>query len=104
MGAPEQHHRKGLTQAQLSRKFPDDEAARKWFEGVYWPKGPRCPRCGSDNVQSSIKHPTMTHRCRSCPNRRMFSLKIGTVMQGSPLGYQTWTIAIYQMTTSLKAR
>ena len=25
----------------------------------------------------------MTHRCRDCPKRRMFSLKTGTVMQGS---------------------
>jgi len=33
----------------------------------------------------------------------MFSLKTGTVMQGSPLGYRTWAIAIYQMTTSLKS-
>ena len=31
-----------------------------------------------------------SNRCRDCPKRRMFSLKTGTVMQGSPLGYRTW--------------
>ena len=29
----------------------------------------------------------------------MFSLKTGTLMQSSKLGYQTWAIAIYQATT-----
>ncbi|MXW91306.1 MAG: IS1595 family transposase [Rhodospirillaceae bacterium] len=96
-------YRKGLTLAQLLKKFPDDKAARKWFEEARWPNGPECPYCGSNNVQSDIKHPTMTHRCRTGPKRRMFSLKTGTVMQGSPLGYQVWAIAIYQMTTNLKS-
>ena len=32
----------------------------------------------------------------------MFSLKTGTIMQGSNLGYQIWTIAIYLLTTKLK--
>ena len=31
----------------------------------------------------------------------MFSLKTGTIMQGSNLGYQIWTIAIYLLTTKL---
>ena len=103
MKGPGKAHRTGLTLAQLFRKFPNDEAARKWIEAGRWPNGPRCPYCGSSNVQSNISHPTMTHRCRACPKRKMFSLKTGTIMQGSPLGYQTWAIAIYQMTTSLKS-
>ena len=32
----------------------------------------------------------------------MFSLKTGTVMQGSPLGYRTWLAAIYLVATNLK--
>ena len=32
----------------------------------------------------------------------MFSLKTGNIMEGSKLGYQTWAIAIYLVTTSLK--
>ena len=44
----------------------------------------------------------MTHRCRDCPDKRMFSLKTGTVMEGSKLGYRTWAIAIYLVTTNLK--
>lgn len=32
----------------------------------------------------------------------MFSLKTENIMEGSKLGYQTWAIAIYLVTTSLK--
>ena len=100
---PGKGYREGLSLVELLNKFPDDDAAQEWFESILWPDGPYCPRCGSFNVQSGIKHPTMTHRCRDCPGRPMFSLKKGTVMQGSPLGYQKWAIAIYLLTTSLKS-
>ena len=100
--APGKHYRRGLTLSQLFKKFPDEGAAQVWFSEEFWPDGPYCPHCGSINVQASIKHPTMTHRCRDCPNRRMFSPKTGTVMQGSPLSYRTWAIAIYLVTTNLK--
>ena len=99
---PGKSYRKGLSLGQLFRMFPTDEAAEAWFEAERWPEGPYCPHCGSVNVQAGIKHPTMTHRCRDCPKRRMFSLKTGSVMQGSPLGYRTWLVAIYLVTTSLK--
>ena len=99
---PGKSYRQGMALPHLLKMFPDDDAAREWFEAQIWPDGPHCPHCGSVNVQSGIKHPTMTHRCRDCPKRRMFSLKTGTVIQSSPLGYQTWAIAIYLVTTSLK--
>ena len=42
----------------------------------------------------------MTHRCRTC--REWFSVRTGTVMQNSKLGYQVWVFASYLMSTSLK--
>ena len=95
-------HRQGISLVKLHRMFPDDDAARAWLEKQIWPQGPYCPHCGSFNVQAGIKHRTMTHRCRDCPNRPQFSLKTGTIMQASNLGYQTWAIAIYLLTTNLK--
>ena len=96
------HYRKGLSLVQVMDMFKDDESARTWFEGIYWSKGPTCPYCGTGNVQSGIKHKTMTHRCRECSDRRMFSLKTGTAMEGSKLGHRVWAIAIYLLTTNLK--
>ena len=100
--APGKSHRKGITLLQLTKMFPDDAAAEAWFRERWWPDGPYCPYCGSTNVQSDIKHPTMSHRCRDCPKRPMFSMKTGTIMEGSKLGYQTWAFAVYLVTTSLK--
>ena len=100
--APGKHYRKGLTLIQLGNIFPDDAAAQRWFARSCWPNGPHCPSCGSFNVQSNIKHKTMTHRCRDCPDKRFFSLKTGTVMEGSKLGFRTWAIAVYLVTTNLK--
>ena len=100
--APGRNYREGISLIQLLRMFPDDQTAEKWFESKVWPDGPYCPHCGSFNVQSGIKHKSMTHRCRDCLNRPMFSLKTGNVMQGTKLGYQTWAVAIYLVTTGLK--
>ena len=99
---PGKAHREGISLVKLMKTFPDDVTAYAWFERTLWPDGPYCPRCGSFNVLYPTKHRTMTHRCRDCPGRSDFSLKTGTVMQSSKLGYQTWAIAIYLMMTGLK--
>ena len=98
--APGKHYRKGLTLVQILRLFPDDPTAEAWFVKSRWPNGVRCPHCDSDNVQSGASHPTMPFRCRKC--RKRFSVKTGTVMQSSNLGYQVWALAGYLMSTNLK--
>ena len=37
----------------------------------------------------------MMYRCRERPNKAMFSLKTGTVMEGSNLNYRVWAIAMH---------
>ena len=100
--APGKAYREGITLVELTRMFPSDEAAETWFRGRWWPDGPHCPHCGTTNVQCDVKHPTMTHRCRECRSRPLFSMKTGTLMEGSKLGYQTWAFAVYLVTTNLK--
>ncbi|MCY4641275.1 MAG: IS1595 family transposase [Gammaproteobacteria bacterium] len=100
MKGPGKSYRKGISLVSLMKQFPDDEAAEKWFIEQRWGDEITCPKCGSHNVQVKTKHPQMPHRCRSC--RKFFSVKTGTVMQGSNLGYQHWVIGIFLMTTNLK--
>ncbi len=100
--APGKAHRDGLTFFEVADMFSTEERARKWFESKRWPDGPFCPHCGTFSVQSNIKHKTMTHRCRDCPKKPMFSLKTGTIMHGTKLGYRVWAIAVYALTTNLK--
>lgn len=98
--APGKHWRKGMSLVELLRKFPDDAAAEAWFASVRWPDGVRCPHCDHDSIQHPTTHPTMPYRCRGC--RRFFSVKVGTVMQDSKLGYQEWAIAVYLANTNIK--
>ena len=103
--APGKAHRKGLSFVEIADMFRDEDAARDWIAEQRWPDGPYCPKCGSLNVQSDIAHKTMTHRCRDCKtgkSKTMFSLKTGTVMEGSNLKYRAWAIGIYLFTTNLK--
>ena len=99
---PGKAYRQGMSLIDIMQMFPDDKSAEKWFTRQFWPVGPHCPDCFTPNVQSKIKHITMSHRCRECPNKRMFSLKTGTVLEGTKLSYQVWAIAIYLMTTGIK--
>ena len=99
---PGKTHRKGLSIIDVTKMFPDNDAARKWFEEQRWPQGPYCPKCGTFNVQPGIKHKTMTHRCRECKGRPFFSVRKGTIMDSSNLSFQVWAIAIYLFTTGIK--
>ena len=44
-------------------------------------------------IQTGAKHKTMPCRCREKQCAKRFSAKIGTVMEGSKLGFQVWMIA-----------
>ena len=97
--APGKAHRKGITLFELNEMFPDEAAARKWFESLVWPDGRYCPRCGSTRThEASHKHSPF--RCTDC--RAYFSVKTGTLTEGSNLPLRKWAFAIYLETTSLK--
>ena len=101
--APGKSHRKGMSVTELIAMFPDDASAELWFTEKRWPNDPHCPSCGSTNVLSGAAHKTMPYRCREKECRKRFSVRVGTVMEGSNLGFQTWAIAIYLSLTSLKS-
>ncbi|MYB16839.1 MAG: IS1595 family transposase [Chloroflexi bacterium] len=98
--APGRHYRDGISLLELADMFPDENAAREWFECILWPNDERpCARCGSVNTHEA-NHKTMPYRCRDC--KKYFSVKTGTVMEGSPLPLRKWVYAIYLDVTSLK--
>ena len=91
MKAPGRYYREGMSLIDVMAMFPDDESAEKWFIERRWPDGISCPHCHGDNIQEKAAHATMRHRCRSC--RKFFSVRIGTAMQNTKLGYQKWALA-----------
>lgn len=98
--APGKAHREGITLVQLFDRFSTDEVAEQWFIDQRWPEGVRCAHCESDRVTRNGGHPSMPFHCKDC--RKFFSVKTGSVMASSKVGYRKWAIAIYLMSTSLK--
>jgi transposase-like protein len=85
---------------QLFQRFPDEEAARSYFERNRWPTEISCPHCGSLSVATIKNQKPMPYRCRDC--RQHFSVRTGTVLAESRLPLQKWLMAIYMMTTARK--
>ena len=101
--APGKAYRKGISLVEIMRQFPDDATAEAWYVARRWPNGVNCPHCGSLNVQVGAKHKTMPYRCREKECAKRFSPKTGTVMEGSKLGFQTWILATFLLSTNLKS-
>ncbi|MDE0260175.1 MAG: IS1595 family transposase [Gammaproteobacteria bacterium] len=78
---------------ELMERYPDEAAARKFFEDSIWPSGKRCcSRCGSLRT-FRVSHPTMPYKCTDC--RRYFSIRTGTVLESSNLPLRKWLVAIH---------
>ena len=100
MNAPGKSHRDGISLIELAEMFPDEDAAKRWFEECRWPEGVRCARCDSSKVQEVKSQKPMSWRCLDC--RKYFSVRMGTVMAESKLPLRKWAFAIYIVSTSLK--
>ncbi|MYH58955.1 MAG: IS1595 family transposase [Boseongicola sp. SB0675_bin_26] len=99
--APGKSFRKGLTILELTDMFPTEESAREWFEGIIWAKGRHCPHCGSCNtVENGGRSEARPYHCKDC--HQHFSVRLGTILEGSPLPFRKWVLAIYLHMTSLK--
>lgn len=82
------------------KRFPDEKAARLFFENKRWPNGVECVHCGSTAVYECKNHKPMPYRCKTC--RKHFSVRVGMVLADSRLPLHKWLMAIYMMTTARK--
>ena len=78
--------------------YPDDAATERLFVSRRWPDGITCPSCGGRNIQEDAPHPEMPFRCRG--SNYFFSVRTGTVMHRSKIGYQGWLIAMHRVLTA----
>ena len=93
-------YREGIGIIELLEMFPDESTAQEWFESIRWPEGRVCPRCASERTSAVPNSKPMPYWCADC--RAYFSVKVGTVMESSKIGYRKWAIAFYQILTNLK--
>jgi len=61
-----------------------------------WKNGVVCPTCGSKDVGFIASR--RMWQCRSRHFRSQFSVKVGTIMEDSPLGLDKWLTAIWMLT------
>lgn len=66
-------------------------AIRRWPNGVV-----TCPTCGSEKVKFNAKR--RIWQCSVHHPMRQFSIKIGTVMEDSPIGLDKWMMATWMVT------
>lgn len=85
---------------QFFQMFPDEEAARLYFENLRWKDGKYCPHCASVSVAEVKDHKPMPYRCKDC--RKHFSVRTDTALGESRLPLQKWLMAMYMMTTARK--
>lgn len=84
----------------------DVRTAVEFFEAMRWQDTPACPRCGDTNVNKMMnrdgtdRNPRYLWRCYGC--KKQYTVKVGTVMEDSPLPLTVWAFAFWQATASKK--
>jgi transposase-like protein len=69
--------------------FANDDHALAFMKSIRWPDGVvKCPRCGSANV--SFLSTRRIWKCKSKHEKQQFSVKVGTVLEDSPIGLDKW--------------
>jgi transposase-like protein len=79
----------------------DNSAAFSFLESRRWNKGQMCPHCGVQGRFRSV-HRTAdmmnAYKCYAC--RGFFTLRAGTLLEGSHLPFDTWLAATYLIVAS----
>jgi transposase-like protein len=79
--------------------FADQDVALQFMVKMRWPDGVvKCPRCDSVRVSFTAKRRVWT--CEDCPKRRQFSIKVGTIMEDSPISLDKWIVGMWLITSA----
>lgn len=74
--------------------FADQDRAHKFMCGLRWPDGVvKCPRCNSEDV--AFISTRRIWKCKACKTHQQFSIKVGTVMEDSPIKLDKWLCAFW---------
>jgi transposase-like protein len=83
----------------LIQDFHDEDDCRTYMEGLRWPNGLACLRCGDMKVSGRSKRNQF--ECYSCDYQ--FSVTTGTIFQDTHLPLTKWFLTAYLMIESKKA-
>jgi hypothetical protein len=85
------------TLAEATVYFADAVNCREFLVARRWPNGVTCPRCGSKDVQFDELWCRWKCRCPSKHDARQFTLRTGTIMEGSPISLDKWLLTMWKI-------
>src|SRR5687768_1002370 len=71
--------------------FSDAENCINFLSQMRWPDGVTCPICDGNKV--SYLSTRRLWKCKAC--KKQFSVKVGSIMEDSPIGLDRWLAAIW---------
>jgi transposase-like protein len=77
------------------RYFADKDRAQDFMVRVRWPNGVTCPTCGGKEVAYLASR--RLWNCKKDHAKRQFSVKVGTIMEDSPIGLDKWLPAMWML-------
>jgi transposase-like protein len=82
------------TLTQAVKYFADPDRALQFMVSIRWPGSVvKCPSCGSDKV--SFLSTRRMWKCKAVHPKQQFSVKVGTIMEDSPIGLDDWLCAFW---------
>lgn len=90
-----------MTLSDLEKRFPSEDACKKYLVTMRWPEGVHCPRCNSEKVHK-LSRP-WSWQCKQCSKQGYrFSPLVGTIFENTNIPLRTWFQVIYYMCESKK--
>src|SRR5216684_1528384 len=75
------------------RYFSDRDNCQDFLVAMRWPDGVTCPTCGSKKY--SYLTTRRLWKCKTKHPRQMFSIKVGSIFEDSPLPLDKWLVAMW---------
>lgn len=92
---------------QFNDFFKDERTCYEWYEKLRWAGGIACPHCGSVKTPYKAKprgkfQDIPSYRCSERACSLPFTVRTGTIFEGSKVEFRKWLQAAYELTTSKK--
>jgi transposase-like protein len=76
------------------RYFSNPQVCVDFFSNLKWgAAGPSCPKCGGNSL--SYLSTRCIWKCKPC--QKQFSVKVGTILEDSPIGLDKWACAMWML-------
>lgn len=95
------------TITEFHNHFTDEKTCYEFLESLRWEEGPVCPHCGSTKKPYSVKprgkfKDIPSYRCAEKECDLPFTVRTGSIFQGSRVELKKWLQAAYELSISKK--